>query len=58
MNPSTLLSAQEWAEHTFGPVRLGDQRRTQRAVGGGAARPPPPPGSSARLQRSYVRLHW
>lgn len=32
MNPSTLLSAQQWAEQTFGSVRLGDQRRTERAV--------------------------
>src|SRR5260221_13472571 len=32
MNPSTLLSASQWAEYTFGSVRLGDQRRTQRAV--------------------------
>src|SRR5712692_1231127 len=32
MNPSTLLSAQQWAERTFGSVRLGDQRRTERAV--------------------------
>jgi hypothetical protein len=32
MNPSILLSAQQWAEHTFGCVRLGDQRRTERAV--------------------------
>src|SRR6266516_459489 len=32
MNPSSLLSAQEWAEDTFGAVRLGDVRRTKRAV--------------------------
>lgn len=32
MNASTLLSAREWAEQTFGAVRLGDQRRTERAV--------------------------
>ncbi len=32
MNASTLLSAQQWAEQTFGSVRLGDQRRTERAV--------------------------
>src|SRR5260370_22218965 len=32
MNPSTLLSAQQWAEQTFGSVRLGDQRGTERAV--------------------------
>src|SRR5712692_11565720 len=32
MKPSTLLSAHEWAESTFGSVHLGDQRRTKRAV--------------------------
>ena len=32
MNASTLLSARQWAEQTFGAVRLGDQRRTERAV--------------------------
>jgi len=32
MNASTLLSARQWAEYTFGPVRLGDQRRSERAV--------------------------
>src|SRR6266568_859513 len=32
MNASTLLSALQWAEDTFGAVRLGDQRRTVRAV--------------------------
>jgi hypothetical protein len=32
MNANTLLSALQWAEDTFGSVRLGDQRRTERAV--------------------------
>jgi hypothetical protein len=32
METSTLLSAQEWAEQTFGSVRLGHQDRTERAV--------------------------
>jgi hypothetical protein len=32
MNASTLLSALQWAEDTFGSVHLGDQRRTERAV--------------------------
>src|SRR2546423_12158711 len=32
MNASTLLSAQQWAEHTFGSVRLGHQDRTERGV--------------------------
>ncbi len=32
MNATTLLSARQWAEQTFGSVRLGDRRRTQRAV--------------------------
>lgn len=37
MTPSDLLSAQQWAEHTFGTVHLGDQRRTERAVAMGSA---------------------
>ena len=32
MNASTMLSAMQWAEATFGSVRLGDARRTKRAV--------------------------
>ena len=32
MNASTMLSALQWAEDTFGSVHLGDARRTQRAV--------------------------
>ena len=32
MNASTMLSALQWAESTFGSVHLGDQRRTARAV--------------------------
>src|SRR5258708_36220445 len=32
MNASTLLSALQWAEYTFASQRLGDQRRTERAV--------------------------
>jgi transposase-like protein len=32
MNASTWLSALQWAEDTFGSVRLGDQRRNKRAV--------------------------
>jgi Transposase DNA-binding/Transposase Tn5 dimerisation domain len=32
MNTSMLLSAKEWAEQTFGSVRLGDHRRKRRAV--------------------------
>ncbi len=32
MNPSTILSALQWAEGTFGSVHLGDVRRTKRAV--------------------------
>jgi hypothetical protein len=32
MNANTLLSALQWAEDTFGSVRLGDQRRTERAI--------------------------
>jgi Transposase DNA-binding len=32
MNPSTMLSALQWADYTFGSVHLGDVRRTKRAV--------------------------
>jgi len=32
MNASSMLSALQWAEETFGSVHLGDVRRTQRAV--------------------------
>jgi Transposase DNA-binding/Transposase Tn5 dimerisation domain len=32
MEARKLLSAPEWAKETFGTVRLGDQRRTERAV--------------------------
>jgi Transposase DNA-binding len=32
MMPSTMVSAQEWAQETFGAVQLGDERRTRRAV--------------------------
>src|SRR5881275_2483591 len=32
MNASSMLSALQWAEYTFGSVHLGDVRRTQRAV--------------------------
>ena len=32
MDASTMLSARQWAEETFGCVHLGDVRRTKRAV--------------------------
>ena len=32
MEQQALLSASEWATMTYGWVRLGDERRTQRAV--------------------------
>jgi hypothetical protein len=32
MTPSMLLSSQDWAQHTFGSVRLADQRTNERAV--------------------------
>jgi hypothetical protein len=32
MNASSMVSALQWAEDPFGPVQLGDQRRTKRAV--------------------------
>ncbi len=32
MEVSAILEANEWAGMTYGGVRLGDERRTQRAV--------------------------
>jgi hypothetical protein len=32
MNNTLLLEASAWAQNTFGEVRLGDKRRTERAV--------------------------
>jgi hypothetical protein len=37
MQVQARLSAQQWAQTTYGEVRLGDQRRTERAVSMGAA---------------------
>src|SRR5437667_9368017 len=60
MNASTLLSARQWAESTFGTVRLGHQSRTQRAVEMAQAIAHDPAGSlpaqmqgEAALQAAY-----
>src|SRR2546428_1387495 len=60
MNASTLLSARQWAESTFGTVRLGHQSRTQRAVELAQAIATDPAGSlpaqmqgEAALQAAY-----
>src|SRR5438093_1466386 len=52
MNASTLLSAQQWAEYTFGSVRLGHQAR--------CLRQPAPKGETAweRKQRERESQVW
>ncbi len=57
MNPSTLLSAQQWAEHTFGSVCLGDQRRTTRAVEIAAGIAHHPSGSLPAQMQDEAALH-
>src|SRR5229473_1924020 len=57
MNPSTLLSPQQWAEYTFGSVHLGDQRRTQRAVEIAASIAGHPSASLPRQMPDEAALH-
>jgi len=57
MNPSTLLSPQQWAEATFGCVHLGDQRRTQRAVEIAASIARHPGASLPRQMPDEAALH-
>lgn len=57
MNPNTLLSAQQWAEHTFGSVCLGDQRRTARAVEIAAGIAHQPSGSLPTQMQDEAALH-
>src|SRR2546423_9685919 len=64
MDPSTMLSALQWAEYTFGSVHLGDVRRTQRAVAVASAIAHNPAASlpaqmpdEAALQATYRFLH-
>lgn len=57
METSTLLSAQEWAEQTFGKVRLGHRRRTERAVTMAAAMARDPAASLPKQMGSEAALH-
>ena len=57
METSTLLSAQEWAEQTFGEVQLGHRRRRERAVKMAAAIAADPAGSLPKQMGSEAALH-
>ena len=57
MDASWLLSAPEWAKQTFGSVRLGDQRRTQRAVKIAAAMAHEPAASLPGQLHSEKEVH-
>ncbi len=57
METSTLLSAQQWAEQTFGAVRLGHQRRTQPAVRMAAALATEPMASLPKQMGSEAEVH-
>src|SRR5438876_12150988 len=57
METSTLLSAHSWAEQTFGEVRLGHRRRTERAVMMAAAIAGDPAASLPKQMGSEAALH-
>ncbi len=57
MKASTLLSAAEWAQHTFGAVHVGDQRRTKRAVAMATAIAHEPAASLPMQMASQADLH-
>ena len=57
METSTLLSAQEWAEQTFGEVQLGHRRRRERAVKMAAAIAADPAGSLPKQMGNEAALH-
>ena len=57
MDPSILLSPQQWAEYTFGCVHLGDQRRTMRAVEIAASIARHPSASLPRQMPDEAALH-
>jgi hypothetical protein len=56
MNTSMLLSPEAWAEETFGSVRLGDQRRSRRAVQMAARIAHEPAGSLPAQMREHAVL--
>ena len=57
MQTSTLLSATQWAEQTFGAVRLGHQDRTARAVQMAAAIAHDPAASLPAQMHSEAETH-
>jgi Transposase DNA-binding/Transposase Tn5 dimerisation domain len=57
METSTLLSAQQWAEETFGEVNLGDPRREERAVTMAAAMAMAPAASLPQQMGSEAATH-
>ena len=57
METSTLLSAQQWAQETFGEVDLGHQSREERAVTMAAAMAADPAASLPKQMGSEADLH-
>ncbi len=57
METNTLLCAQAWAEQTFGQVRLGHRRRTERAVKMATAIAADPAASLPKQMGSEADLH-
>jgi hypothetical protein len=57
METSTLLSAQQWAEETFGEVRLGHRSREERAVTMAAAIAADPAASLPKQMGSEAEAH-
>src|SRR6266516_1262847 len=57
METSTLLSAQQWAEETFGEVRLGHRSREERAVTMAAAIAVDPAASLPKQMGSEAETH-
>jgi hypothetical protein len=57
METSTLLSAPEWAQQTFGQVHLGHRRRRERAVTMAAAIAADPAASLPKQMGSEAALH-
>ena len=57
METNTLLCAPEWAEQTFGQVRLGHRRRTERAVKMATAIAADPAASLPKQMGSEAALH-
>lgn len=56
MEPRHLLPPDQWAELTFGPARLGDQRRTRRAVKAACGMVRDPAASLPKQQRAWKDL--